>query len=183
MSVAQLPAELHQTLATGLYIDEFLSIGWRLPASTQRTRLELLRAAIVLETTPIAEREEAKALGPEFVRIEAKLDVLLALLAQLVHAGSHPPEPTLCRLSNSGLLWRSPQELPPGTELSLETHLNDVIAVPLLLTAQVQHCHPHAEHWWIEAHFLFSDAETPDLLERWIFLRHRKQIAARLAKV
>ena len=151
------------------------------PASAQAhgQRAEgLLRALAVVEDGRGDEPDEHTAADLALQRIEAKLDLLTALVARLAHSGHDDPRQSL-RWSARGACLPVAEPVPAGTSGSFRIQPADWLPEPLLLPATVLACTGAGEdrRLWLR----FGPLSPPlDLaLERHLFRVHRREIAER----
>lgn len=124
----------------------------------------------------ISDHEELNRTSQDIARVEAKIDVAIALLSTMLTKASPMPEPVPCRLYSDALVWNSGTELVPQDRISMRLFLSGRIPIPVLVSAVVLDVIPEGRELWIHAGFTRLDAATTELLERFIFLRHRQQI-------
>ncbi|MDZ7802630.1 PilZ domain-containing protein [Thiohalophilus sp.] len=110
-----------------------------------------------------------------FQALEAKLDLLIQLVTRLLGQQQPlPPEQTV-RLAASGIEWQSPTPLPPlgWLELFLEPRLPRALKLPV--ENRQDELEPGV--WRICSRFAFLEEEIRAHLEKWVFRRHRREIA------
>lgn len=135
---------------------------------------QLLARLLALEEGPAPRNEDDKELSPDLLRLERKLDLLLELLSyRLADTGGGAPERAVC-VSAAGASWRQAEPMVDAPFAVLGIHLHRLLPRPLRLP--VQRVEP-ANAGEIEVAFLDLDAECEDLLVRYVFLQHRRQLA------
>lgn len=121
---------------------------------------------------------ERQPLHPELALIEAKLNVVLALLTHVVHQQTPLPAPLLLELSASHVAWQATatviQTLIPAQSLVLTLHLDPRIPLPIHLCAQVESV---ATDGQVCVQLQHHDETQADAWERWLFRQHRRLIA------
>lgn len=106
-------------------------------------------------------------------RIEAKLDLILQLLAR---PGSVKPlsQRQLLRLAPQRISWRSSESIPVGTVLQLQLELDSRFPQPLVFCAKVV---GREAEGWLSAELNLVDAVVAEAWEHWLFRLHRRHIA------
>ncbi|WP_460536934.1 PilZ domain-containing protein [Chitinimonas naiadis] len=140
----------------------------------------LLRVLALQEAAPPHLDEED---GPDALRwqaMEARLDLTLQLLGQLLARGEPLPARQQLELNGEGARWATKQAITIGSKGTLALHLSPGIPQALQLPAQVTACNELAPgQWQIEARFQHLDVELQDWLEKTIFRRHRREVFER----
>ena len=109
--------------------------------------------------------------------LETKLDLLIQLVTQLLGQQQSLPPGQTVHLAASGIEWHSRAPLPSRgwLELFLESRL------PRALKLAVENRQHEVEPgvWQICSRFASLEAEVRTHLEKWVFRRHRREIAHR----
>jgi hypothetical protein len=150
--------------------DSDLSVNF-ITAQNAETILKFLSCA-----PKVLDHEELSRASQDIARVEAKVDVAIALLSTMLTKSSSVPEPIPCRLYSDALVWNSGKELVPQCRISMSLFLSSTIPIPILVSGVVLDVIPEGKEFWIHAGFTRLDAAATELLERFIFLRHRQQI-------
>ncbi|MDY6980976.1 MAG: PilZ domain-containing protein [Pseudomonadota bacterium] len=136
-----------------------------------------LTTFLLLDTLPdvSAGSESGERDNEALQALEAKLDLLIQLVAQLLGQQQSLPTGQAVRLAASGLEWHSPVSISSQgwLELFLEPRL------PRALKLAVEN-HAHEVEpgvWRICSRFTSLEDEIHTLLEKWVFRRHRREIA------
>jgi hypothetical protein len=134
--------------------------------------------AIALVEDSHAEEDEPIPGGATLRRLEAKLDLLISLVAGLAHARQTDP-PMSLRWSARGACFAHPQALPPGSRGVFRLQAAVWLPEPLSLPAVVLASQPDTDggRLWVQ-----FDPLTPTLaaaLERHLFRLHRRAVAER----
>ncbi|WP_137938053.1 PilZ domain-containing protein [Chitinivorax sp. B] len=113
-------------------------------------------------------------------RIEAKLNLALHLLAQLMASQCQQTRPQAVTLHADMLIWHVDTPLATNNNVLLSLLINSRIPEPLRLPAKIIGCEQISSNSWrISAHFEHVTQSVTDWLERTIFRYHRRQIQAR----
>jgi len=118
--------------------------------------------------------DEESPVGQEMQRLDSKLNVLMAMLDQLLQRGADLPPRSRVSFNAVGALL--PSSLwPAGSELSLvQLHFDGCLALPLeLLARRAQE--RDADHVFVV--FESMDEATCDAIERLVFRHHRRKVA------
>jgi hypothetical protein len=171
---------LHDELAW----EESLPVAFRpLAAAPEPSRLALLHernlrvlqvCSAIEEQGAIENPDEAGLQSADILRIEAKLNLLLDLMGQLLAAQNPRPPAVLLRFNALGARWRSAAPPQKGAQGLLEIWLRDSLPQPLTL---VTHITTVAADGSITASFAPPGDAIADLIEKLAFRRHRRQVA------
>ena len=146
---------------------------------TETNRNERLLRVLSLFDEQIPERseDETEAMS-ELLRIETKLDLVLELLSSLVASNEKKLRRLPIRLGAYGIEWEEESIAPADGELLwLQFKLDLRLPQPLCLPARVVDVQAQPGKHTVRAEFEFQGAELPELLEKFIFRQHRRQIA------
>lgn len=144
------------------------------------TNLYVLDAvAAVEDNVPGRLHEEQPELHLELQRMDAKLQLLMDMVARLLRRAERFPQRHALRLSVERVeVSADVPDISLGAEGILSLHLHPAIPAPLQLFGRVVHeAHDDDGHW---LHFQpgpLSDAEK-EALSRHVFRHHRRSIAA-----
>lgn len=150
---------------------------WRDADSTQQpardhANLTLLNGLAALDW-PTGEHLAHQDDAPQLQRLEAKLDLGLQLLAQLLGNQTALPPTQSLLLSAQALAWRDPNP-PPADDLHLELFIDARIPQPLQLKGRLDR---QDGDYWIVRFCAVPDA-VQDGLDRAVFRWHRRQVQA-----
>lgn len=179
--------------------DETLSITYQaeLPISWQKiappslstlalwrqSNLDLLRGLATLEALVPAENEhEASPVAAKALeRVEAKLDIMLGMLARLVTEKTELPPILPVELGASSLAWHAPDRsaLELGQEILIQLFLSPRLPEPLKLWVRITSAQFEAEETGYTAELLDTDTELDEWLTRTLFRYHRRALQAR----
>ncbi|MCB1876064.1 MAG: PilZ domain-containing protein [Chromatiales bacterium] len=172
----------------GLVVDVEMAMHWwtdmpdvTVPAvATDNARI--LRALSSLRDAPSdAEDEHSRR---ELAQINARLDLLLDLVAEL-HFRQRPPSlPRPLRLSSQGIVWwEESAEAAPGEGEEIVVEFIPESAIPKAITLPARVVAQHGDSA-VEVHARWRElsAAEADELARWVFRRHRQDRAQERAK-
>lgn len=126
----------------------------------------LFQALAVIDESALPDLQDHGALGQELMRLDAKLNLILSMVGQLLSQQSDLPPPSELVLTASSL--RLPgMEVPDGAGLA-EVYLHPGIAMPLVLPVTFT-----GGSGLI--HGLAADVQNA--LERYLFRQHRRAVA------
>jgi hypothetical protein len=136
----------------------------------------LLRALAVMEEGGEPEREDGDARTAELARVEAKLDLVLALLGAVAAARAPDLPEVALRWSRVGARLRLAEApaLPHGV---LRVHLDPRLPQPLELQVRVVGTEPTGAGVLAWLRFEALDPGLEAALERHVFRRHRRAVA------
>jgi hypothetical protein len=103
--------------------------------------------------------------------------VLTQLMARLLNRGASLPPVRSIRFHAQGLEWRvDDEEVHPGVGL-VHLHVSRYFPQALVLPGRVGGVHGDQEGRWVRFEFQGLSPVIVDLLERMIFLHHRRLVA------
>lgn len=173
-------------LGQGLVYEDMLPLRWR-NLEQRHTTLELarlqdnneevLRVIGVLDEYLSETGEEHAPLSQEMLRIETKLNVLLALLSQLVTL--HYPQPPVkpVKLSAADIEWVSDEGARIGDYGVVEIYLSSRCQRPLVFPGTIFKVETMAGGYSIGMNFGELGDLIKERLEKIIFRHHRRGIA------
>ena len=172
-------------LEQAIACEGLIPLGWELreelPPESRLAALNGANEALVRSCDGLEEPrrklDDANELGQELQRLDAKLDLVLELLAEWLQAPTLPPTVQV-RFNAVGLCWEA-EELPAeGSLLRIELHLCSRIPRPVVLYARVVRVHP-SDNGGARAvvEFVGVSEGLADALERMVFRRHRREVA------
>lgn len=174
----------------GVWFEARLALAWRAEefpdgetlAAWMATNTVLLRALATLDTLA-GERdaEIAEETEKRLDRLEAKVDLALALLAQLV--AREQPHPRACpaKVSASAIEWHSVAAPPLGNAV-IQLHIDARLPQALQLPAHIVQVTPDNGEHHVRAELCELDEDCREWLERAVFRRHRRAIQATRGK-
>lgn len=111
--------------------------------------------------------------SPQLQRLEAKIDLGLQMLGQLLKTNSPLPAPQDILFSAQAIAWRSTTP-PPATDLHLQLFIDSRIPQPLQLKGRQD---GQQGDYWV-ARFVDVPEALQDGLDRAVFRWHRRQVQA-----
>lgn len=184
-------APSNPTLGQGVVYEARLPLAWqaieKLPGEQSLLSLNdhnesVLRSVLSLEEVINEHAEEGAVAAQELGRIEAKVNLVLDLLAQLIAVQSHiPPKAAVC-LGADFLEWSTAMVPQPGQWVEVEIYLHPSFPRALRLVGEV---HPATGRLPAPAVAVtFSGLSEPvqDALEKLIFRHHRRTVAQSRAR-
>lgn len=148
------------------------------PDNVLRARLAedaavLLGRLLAIEEHAAAKSEEDKDAGPDLLRIERKLDLVLELLSIRLMDGQVAQETTV-QLSASGARWEVYGSVPAaGTPVIASIYVHRLLPRALRLAAEVL---PDASGW-LRLRFVPLGEVCEELMRRFVFQQHRRELA------
>lgn len=179
------------TLGQGVLYETRVPLSWKpikqQPDEHQQLALNdhndtVLRTVLALEEVGSEHAEEGSGSVQDMVRIEAKVNLVLNLVGQLLAAQSAiPPKASVC-LGAEFLEWSAPSVPEPGQWVLLELYLHPSYPRPLRMVGQIQE--PTGRVSAPAAALTFAGMSEPvrDALEKLIFRHHRRAIAQTRAR-
>jgi Atypical PilZ domain, cyclic di-GMP receptor len=166
------------------YHDE-LPIAWefhsQLPGEGEIHRLNrssavLLQMLLMLDEPTLDNEEETEGTGSEhWRRLEAKVDILLNLVGELLTADAALPAAHVLQLGVAGLCVQgvvgNPSQL--GQIVKVRLFLDPMFPRPLQLFARIGDVREGS----LTLAYCELDAPVQDLLDRYVFRQHRRAIA------
>src|SRR5690606_291613 len=152
-SGAATPGEI-AVLGRQVFCDDELGLAWSaadgLPAAPVLARLNARNEGVLRTLSLVEEHDETQAENAERAdmhRLEAKLNLALELLAELVTQRASPLPPRPLRFNSSGLCWLADDVPEPDLLLLVECYVLPAWPVPLKLYARVRSVEPaHGRH-------------------------------------
>lgn len=176
---------LAQSDQSGVFHQARMPLGWHLASSIPEEILEqrmhnnviLLRALAVFESPPPdREKDLGQDMGKALDRLEAKIDLTLSLVTQLLRQQTSPPQPCPVVLRADSIEWIDREAPPTGSEVVISVWLSPQLPQPLVLPAAIADAEPHPDGIQIRAALTRLSPESRDWLERTIFRYHRRAI-------
>ncbi len=150
-------------------INEFPRWMWR--------NAVILRALNTLESSAERESDIADPHQRQIERLEAKIDMAVSMLAQLLDTQGSWPHMQSCQLFAKGLVTNTGLKLDEGAHGIIELFLDHRLPQPLVLPAVVTSCHSHeGNHFRIHFDWFGLDEHATEWLERTVFRLHRREI-------
>lgn len=182
-------------LGSGLVFEDVLPLTWQIVGddaahahADEGNQRFLNILSLIEDHQPDSRVDESGELAKEIVRLDAKVNLLIDMVARILAQQATLPQPVQTRLSADGIEWTAPAQaedggLPKsGDRLLLKLYLRPEYPVPLFLYCRVTRLGREADRIRIEARFEGLLTPVRDLLERTIFRRHRRIIAGQRDK-
>lgn len=177
-----------EAAAMGVAYDTQLALRWtteprpvtdaRLAALSRQVE-SVLHAVTGLDDARAPVAEDPSQAGQALVRVEFKLNLLLELVSDLVSRSQQ--RPPLCEVSIGArqVRWiEKPGETPEvGATGTLDLYLHSLYPYPLKLPGRVTAVRPSGESVAVDMHISSLEPMAQEVLERWIFLHHRRAVA------
>lgn len=182
------PGELG-VLGHQVFCDDELGLAWvgadELPAEAVLARLNARNEVVLRTLSLVEEHDETQAEDgerAEIHRLEAKVNLALELLAELVTQRATPLPPRSLRFNSKGLCWLADEAPDVNALLLIECHVLPAWPVPLKLYARVRHVE-NADGRRRVCSALEGLSEGAAIwLDKLVFRRHRRAIAQRRAR-
>lgn len=179
------PGEI-AVLGRQVFCDDELGLAWSaassLPAAPVLARLNARNEVVLRTLSLVEEHDETQAENAERAelhRLEAKVNLALELLAELVTQRTSPLPPRPLRFNSSGLCWLADEPLELDALLLVECYVLPAWPVPLKLYARVKSVEPvHGRHRICASLEALSEGAAI-WLDKLVFRRHRRAIAQR----
>lgn len=178
---ANLPGVQDDPLGVAVHFEGHVPLAWQHhPAGHKegavlQANADVLRIITALDEHALAGHPDEAEHGQELMRLEAKLDLILDLLGQVLQRDTVMPACTAVRLSASGIEWAGTALPKAGEQVDIEVFLDERYPRPLRLSAEVI----GVVHSQCHARLAIGDSEVRDALEKFIFRHHRRSIAQR----
>jgi hypothetical protein len=171
----------------GLSIEDIVPVAWENADFTRSAALEhanedtsrALQAIAVYEETPRSPTEDLVHSRSEGSRLEAKLDLMLSLLSNIVSERVEMPEPRAIILRNGSFEWQldSMADIGRGDTGITSVWINTHLPLPLRLPCRVDGVIERNGYSWVQSRFEFLAPNVRDALGQVIFRHHRRQVA------
>lgn len=171
-------------LQNELASQDVLPVAWRrlaqplddvaVSAITDRN-VKTLQVALAIEEQGSVEKPDDKSPhAADLQRLEAKVNLMVDLLGQLLAASQRRPPPVEVRFNALGADFRTLSPPQVGESGLLDIYLRDCLAQPMTLIGRVTRVTPEG---LVRVNFTPPGEATADLLEKLAFRRHRRQVA------
>jgi hypothetical protein len=157
------------------YLDEATYLRKKKTMGT--TNVDTLRAILALEQGAKERADADFGVAQELQRIEHKLDLLMSLTAQLLARDVALPRELPCRLTAQGLEWDDDEVPEVGRKLLIHIYLSHKFPRASIFPVVVREVTSFNSVQSIKVEFIDLPEAVHDLLERFIFQYHRRQIA------
>lgn len=162
--------------------DAHLSLEWyvvstppdedQINASQEKT-LACLKQSILMDELSCSSVDDTTIDSADISRTEKKLDLLISLVSALIEKQRSTASIVPVKLTSEYIEWEG-VDVPDRGMLHLEIFLKSASMIPMQL-----YCEPLVSQGKrLRARLLYMHDDVSELLERYIFLTHRRKIAA-----
>jgi hypothetical protein len=141
----------------------------------RENNLECLKQALLLDEFSPASHDDLASEPRDSTRMEKKLDLLLSLLGSLIQK-QQATQRYQVMLTIDSLQWQASDltDLHTRQLITLQLYLHPFSVAALTLYAEVCEIQPDA----CRVNLRYLDSSVQELLQKYIFLNHRRQVAA-----
>ena len=171
----------------GLSLEDLLPIEWqpadfRISSALEHANEDTaraLQAIAVFEETPRSPTDDIAHVSGDSSRLEAKVDLLLSLVSNLVGEKAGLPEPRPLILRGKSIEWQADEKFKceRGASGFANIWANMHIPLPLRLPCRLDGTIERNGFQWCRASVEFLAPNVRDGLEQVIFRHHRRQVA------
>lgn len=140
------------------------------------TPLDALETILLLEDAR-NEHEIEPGMMQELRRIDAKLDMLLAVMMRMSGNSGIAPRPTRVRFNASLMEWQCNDVPEAGELVRIELYLLPQYPFPVLFTGRVVGIGDPGDFATCKVEFIGHDDDTRAAVEKYIFRHHRRMVA------
>lgn len=137
----------------------------------------LLRALVAMDALPVAHGEEHERHSEDIQRLEARVGLLLNLVARLVEAQQTLPDPLPVVYNARGMQVQLATPAGVGGEVAVDLYLSGLYPTPLQLFGVVAACDRKGDTWHVSLMLRGMTQAMRSELEKLVFRRHRRQVA------
>jgi len=142
----------------------------------------LLRALVAMDALPATHGDDHERHGEDFQRLEARVGLLLNLVARLVEAQQALPDALPVVYNSRGMQLQLPVSIEAGSQVAVDLYLSGLYPTPLQLFGVVDACEPDASAWRVSLFFHGMTTAMRSELDKLVFRRHRRQVARQREK-
>lgn len=171
----------------GLSYEDLLPLEWRRCGTEGRdaaaARLndaneDMLRMLAIIEERTLEKPDEPGAASAELLRLEAKVNLLLDMMGQVLSNHVVLPDPVPVRLGAAGMEFAHTAPPRAGEHIVASLYLHPHYPRPLEVMGEVVAANDTGSGaHWVHVGFEQISPAVQDWLERFIFRRHRRMIA------
>lgn len=173
-------------LGRQVFCDDELGLAWSvvesLPVAPVLARVNGRNEVVLRTLSLVEEHDETQAENAERAemhRLEAKVNLALELLAELLTQRTSPLPPRPIRFNSHGLCWLADEPIEIDVLLLVECYVLPAWPVPLKLYARVKSVEPANARHRICASLEGLSEGAAIWLDKLVFRRHRRAIAQR----
>ncbi|MCW9023768.1 MAG: PilZ domain-containing protein [Gammaproteobacteria bacterium] len=170
----------------GLVIEPYIGLAWKaMPANTNQQTLFKNNLLTLSLLDMLQEQRTGHDIHPhghslqktELQHIDAKLNLLLGLVTQLLNHDQAMPEFQTIKFSIDGIEWYDKSKPELQQTLLLDIYLDTENHHALKLPATVENISTVDSGYMVKTRFLPLSEEVKNHLEKWIFRQHRREVA------
>ncbi len=187
ITLRDMHSKSHNSLLDGITFNDYLPIDWEvltaLPSEGEQYRYhraneELLQNLLLRNETVSQEGDEAEVVNghEQFNRLEARLDLLLSLVTEMMTNNSHLPTQHVVTFGAYGLCVQAEDDvasLENDTLLKIRLYPDPNFPRPLILCARLVDVQAQG----FTVNFCPLEESLQDQLDKYIFRQHRRAIA------
>lgn len=167
---------------TGVHLSANLPLKWQPKdafateelADWMRGNVVVLQALANLESLT-KESDTEHRIDHNVARLEAKLDLTLTLVGELLRRQTPLPPATATALSSEIIAWQHPQAIAPHTKGVVALYLSSRLPWPLMLPVEII----GSQDGKARAKLIHLSEEAQEWLDRTLFRHHRREVHAR----
>jgi len=172
---------------TAVALEATLPIAWSAAGEVSRahtelrmqTNISLLRALAAIDVVTPEHETHGEATQKALERVEAKMDVVLLLVAQLMGVSKPLPPETQVSMFSQSITWVENGTVPDvGQSVVVDLYLNVRLPQALHLPAIVKELQPQEKGVKVTAEFLDMTEDFDEWLTRTLFRYHRRALQA-----
>ncbi|MEO1765719.1 PilZ domain-containing protein [Thiobacter aerophilum] len=142
-------------------------------ADWMRGNVAMLQALASLESS--RERDGESGGNPLLARLEAKIDLTLTLVGELLRRQTPLPPATAMALTSQTIAWEHPQTLAPHSQGVVSLYVSPRLPWPLKLPVEII----GTQDGKTRAKLIHLSEEAQEWLDRTLFRHHRRAVHAR----
>lgn len=146
-------------------------------SAIRNDNMKLMEVLVGAEDTGDAEQKLDKDTHKEIRRLDAKLNLMMAWLGQLIRQQQNLPQPQAVALSAQGLQFESDAPLMKNDDLLVELYLEAHYPQAFIAMAKVLDLKPLEKGYELTASFIHLSEQDQQWLHKFVFRIHRRQIA------
>jgi hypothetical protein len=144
-----------------------------------QTNISLLRALAAIDVVTPEHETYGEPTQKALERVEAKMDMVLLMVAQLMGVSKPLPAETAVSMFNQGITWLEQGEAPAvGQSVVVDLYLNVRLPQALHLPVMVKELQPQDKGIKVVAEFLSATEDFDEWLTRTLFRYHRRALQA-----
>jgi hypothetical protein len=123
----------------------------------------------------VDKKDDTSPYAADILRLDMKMNLLLDMMGRILAASQPRPKATQVRFNALGGVWQASAPFPAlGEQGVFEVYLRECIAEPLRLIGRIASVGPDGR---VKVRFVPPGEHIADLLEKYAFRKHRRQIA------